>query len=180
MNAIIKMIRGLMGVIVPSAGVLVLGWLMRWAVIGILSVPTWASVIFLVLGCKWFYLLVDLFGGFVNSISMYFLSKNWKIWLLLSAIVMTIMIVNNCILFWKVDAPYGWWEILASGATMFLYIIRSGHCVITLFRIPQFDREDAEEELKQQQSRKSYEELSFIERMQIKKEIERRNANERR
>ena len=180
MNAIIKMIRGLMGVIVPSAGVLVLGWLMRWAVIGILSVPTWISVIFLVLGCKWFYLLVDLFGGFVNSISMYFLSKNWKIWLLLSVIVMTIMIVNNCILFWKVDAPYGWWEILASGATMFLYIIRSGHCVITLFRIPQFDREDAEEELKQQQSRKSYEELSFIERMQIKKEIERRNANERR
>ena len=149
MNAIVNLSRGWFGVIIPSAGVLLLGWLMRWAVIGVLSVPTWASVIIVVLGCKLFYLLVDLFGGFVNSISMYFLSKNWKIWLLLSAIAMTIMIVNNCILFWQVDAPYGWWEIFVSGATMFLYIIRGGHCVITLFRIPQFDREDAEEKLKQ-------------------------------
>ena len=138
-----KIVKGIVAVILSTILSLVLGWLMRWLAIGLLSlsVPTWALFVMLIFLGRYIYALVDLSSlAFIPLVKMCMF--NLRIWLWLSVIGILIMSINNCILFWTVDALYGWKEILISLSMMLLYIARTMKTCMCFIEIPKYELED--------------------------------------
>lgn len=136
MDWVIKHLKGLSAVIVSGVGMLLLGWLMRWMTIGLLSVPLWATIVIVLVLGRYIYLIVDLAGGAITYLTTKLISNTNMLWIWCAILLTLAVTVNNCILFWTVDAPYSWREIIVSGIVMLLYIIRSIHSMYAFYLMP--------------------------------------------
>lgn len=136
-----KIFKGLVAVILSFTISLFLGWLIRWGTIGLLSVPSWITFLILIFLGRYIYALVDL-SGLVFGISIKLCMFNVRLWLWLSVLGVVVTAFNNCILFWRVDAPYGWVEILVSLLMMVLYIARTIKTCMCFIEIPKYELED--------------------------------------
>lgn len=140
-----KIVKGIVIVILATIMSLVLGWLMRWLAIGLLSlsVPTWALFVMLIFLGRYIYALVDISGlVFIPLVKMCMF--NSRVWLWLSVFGVVATAINNCILFWCVDAPYGWVEILVSLLMMAIYIVRTIKTCMCFIEIPKYELEDGD------------------------------------
>lgn len=136
MDWVIKHLKGLSAVIVSGVGMLLLGWWMRWMTIGLLSVPLWATIVIVLVLGYYIYLIVDLAGGAITYLTTRLVSNTNMLWIWCAILLTLAVTVNNSILFWTVDAPYSWREIIVSGLVMLLYIIRSIHSMFAFLLIP--------------------------------------------
>lgn len=121
MDWVIKHLKGVSAVIVSGVGMLLLGWLMRWMTIGLLSVPLWATVVIVLALGYFIYVAVSLLGVWIAMLTIKIIFKTSRFWMWCAILLTLAVTVNNSILFWTVDAPYSWREIIVSGLVMLLY-----------------------------------------------------------
>jgi hypothetical protein len=144
MHLIVKIFKGLASVIIAFLASLLLGLLIRWGTIGLLSIPSWMTFIILIFFWKIIYVAIDLLGGLVAFVSIKLCMFNTRLWLWLSFLSVITASINNCILFWCVDAPYGWVEIFVSILMMVLYIVRTIKTCMCFIEIPKYELEDGD------------------------------------
>lgn len=134
---ILKIFKGLLSIIVAFLGTILIGFVMLFIGVGLLSVPTWATFVILFFGGRYAYALVDLIGGLKCFSILYLINNNYKVCAWLSAIVILLVAINICFKFWAFDAPYGWMEYLIMGILMVVFILRSIKsitCVIGIYK----------------------------------------------
>lgn len=137
-----KFLKGFGSVLLITFATFVIGFLLRWGTIGLLSVPTWGTIVLLVVLGKYIYLAVDLLGALSCYTVLNWLADNSKVWVWLSAVGALIMMLNNCLLFWTVDAPYGVTQIIVSGIIMILYVARSVKTIVFIVNVQNYLAED--------------------------------------
>lgn len=129
----VNFFKGIVSVIYSGIAMLLYGWLIRWGVLGLLSIPEWQT--YLILFCIGYFIygILDLIGGLVMFPFMWLLKENNIFWRCASLLLIIIAVVNNCILFWTVDAPYGFTQILVSALFMILYLLKGGQAMLNCF-----------------------------------------------
>lgn len=129
-----KFFKGIIAMIYSSIAMLLFGWLLRWGTIGLLSIPEWQTYLILFcLGC-FIWAIFDLVGGLIMAPTILLLKDNNMFWRVMCVVGSALAVLNNCILFWTVDAPYAFTQILVSGIVMIAYILKGMQMVLNCLK----------------------------------------------